>query len=97
MEPRRAYYNLGTVPSPANKQFKKEGKILEQYHCPQPDRTVFILNYDSAEQWQKDQEKIPILQFCDTEVYPLADFDEYTKASLQSMKAAAKMMAAGAK
>jgi len=74
-----------------NKQ-KKEGKILEWYYSPGTFQNFVILDYDSADQWAKDQTKIPILMFCDSEVYPLADYEPYLKNMLEVLRASAKTM-----
>jgi muconolactone delta-isomerase len=74
-----------------NKQ-KKEGKVVEWYYSPGTFQSVVILDYDSADQWTKDQAKIPILAYCDSEVYPLANYEAYLKGMVEAMKAAAKMM-----
>ncbi|MGD0794531.1 MAG: hypothetical protein ABR958_02905 [Dehalococcoidales bacterium] len=75
----------------AIKQQKKEGKILEYYYSPAA-CSVVILDYKNAEEWVKDQNSIPILAYYDSEIYPLADFDESMKSFLETIKAAEKMM-----
>jgi hypothetical protein len=76
----------------AMNQQKKEGKLLDFYYSPGAGRLVGMLNYDNAEQWQKDQTKIPILMYMDYESYPLANYDEYVKNYMEAMKAAAAIM-----
>jgi hypothetical protein len=71
----------------ANKQLKKEGKILEGYGSPAGCIAV-ILEYKSAEEWVKDQRANPILNYYDQEIYPLADMDEVVKGYLDALKTA---------
>jgi hypothetical protein len=78
-------------------QQKKEGKITDFYFSPATGRLIGILNYDNADQWAKDQIKIPILAYCDFEAYPLADYDEYVKNAMAAWKASLKAMSAAAK
>ena len=75
-------------------QQTKEGKILETYYLPEIGRQMFMLNYDNADQWAKDQIKIPALRYADYETYALASYKEYAKSALEAAKAALKMMPA---
>jgi hypothetical protein len=72
-------------------QLKKAGKLLEYYYSP-VGCIVVILNYNNAEEWVKDQLSMPILTYYDNELYPLADGNESTKAFIEFLKAAEKMM-----
>jgi hypothetical protein len=72
-------------------KLKKEGKLLEGYYSPSGLGMV-ILNYNSADEWVKDQNSVPILNYYYQEVYPLADMEESMKSNLEAMKAAEKMM-----
>ncbi len=76
----------------AMKQQKKEGRIADEYYSPGTGQIILILNYDNADQWQKDQSMLPILQYMDYEAYPLSNYDQYVNSALENMKAAAKMM-----
>src|SRR3972149_58760 len=72
-------------------KLKKEGKALEGYISP-AGCAVTILEYKNAEEWIKDQNLVPILQYYEQELYPLADMDESMKSYLEALKAAEKMM-----
>jgi hypothetical protein len=69
------------------KQLKKEGKLLESYSSPSGLGAV-ILNYNSADEWIKDQNLIPLLTYYSQEIYPLADMEDTMKSVLEALKAA---------
>jgi hypothetical protein len=69
------------------KQLKKEGKLLESYSSPSG-LGVVILNYNSADEWIKDQNLIPLLTYYSQEIYPLADMEDTMKSVLEALKAA---------
>jgi predicted ATP-binding protein involved in virulence len=75
----------------AMKQLRKEGKQLEAYVSPAGCMAV-ILEYKNAEEWVKDQNMIPILNYYTQEIYPLADMEESVKGFMEAIKAAEKMM-----
>jgi len=72
-------------------QLKKQGKLLEGYYSPAGLGAV-ILNYNNTDEWIKDQNLIPVLNYYYQEVYPLADMEEALKLNLEALKAAEKMM-----
>jgi hypothetical protein len=72
-------------------QMKKAGKILEAYYSP-VGCIVVMLNYNTAEEWVKDQISMPILTYYDNEIYPLADYEQSLKIFTEGLKAAEKMM-----
>ena len=74
------------------KQQMKAGKILEAYALAGWDRYMVISEYDSAEEVFQTLTAMPIGNYMDFEVYPLASFDEAMKGVLESVKAAEKMM-----
>jgi muconolactone delta-isomerase len=71
---------------------KKAGKVLEVYSIPGWDRNVVISEAKSAEEVVQRISEFPVAAFMNFEVYPLADWDESTKITLKSLKAAEKMM-----
>jgi hypothetical protein len=73
-------------------QMKKAGKLLDFYFSPLG-YSIVILNYNTAEEWQKDMGLMPLLSYMDFESYPLADGNEAMKSLLEQLKAAEKMMA----
>jgi hypothetical protein len=75
----------------AIKQQKKEGKILEMYYSPGENLIIGIHEYADADQWAKDQIKIPVMMYAEIKAYPLANFDGYIKNNLAAVKAAARM------
>ena len=66
-------------------QQHKEGKILELYVSPL-NYSVVILNYDSADEWVKDQRNIPGINYYEWEAYPLADGFESLRGMIESLK-----------
>ena len=72
-------------------QQKKAGKVLDYYYSP-VGYVIVILNYNTAEEWFKDQTAVPIITYMDSESYPLADGDASVKIMIESLKAAEKMM-----
>jgi hypothetical protein len=74
------------------KKQKKEGKVVDWYFSPGTFQSIVLLEYDSAEQWAKDQAKIPILMYCDSEAYILADYEPYLNNMLEVLRAAVKTM-----
>jgi muconolactone delta-isomerase len=73
-------------------QNKKAGKILEMYYIAGWNRSIVIGEQKSAEELVQAMSTLPVGGFMDFETYPLADFDESMKATIESMKAAEKMM-----
>jgi len=69
-------------------QQREERKILELYSTP-IGYSVAVLNYDSADRWVEDQKDIPILNYMEFEIYPLADGFAYLKRTVESLKKAA--------
>jgi hypothetical protein len=69
----------------SNDKLKKEGKLLEGYGSPAGCIAV-ILEYNSAEEWMKDQRANPILGYYDQEIYPLADMEDVVKGYLNALK-----------
>jgi muconolactone delta-isomerase len=72
-------------------QNKKAGKILEMYYMAGSGRSMVIGEQKSAEELVQAISTLPIGGFMDFETYPLADFNESMKATIESMKAAEKM------
>jgi hypothetical protein len=66
-------------------KLKKEGKMLEGYGSPAGCIAV-ILEYNSAEEWVKDQRANPILSYYDQEIYPLAEMEEVVQGYLDALK-----------
>ena len=73
-------------------QSKKAGKLLEYYYSP-AGCIIVMLNYNTAEEWVKEQFMMPILNYYSQEIYPLSNGDEAMKGVIESLKAAEKMMA----
>jgi len=73
---------------------KKAGTILEIYTLPGWRRTVVICEHESAEHVVQTIVGMPLATFMDFEVYPLADFGESMKASIESAKRAEKLFPA---
>ena len=65
---------------------KEERKILEFYASP-IGYSVVILDYESADEWVRDQKDIPIINYYEFEAYPLADGFETVKGMIDSLKA----------
>jgi muconolactone delta-isomerase len=73
---------------------KKAGKLLEVYSIPGWGRTVVISERDSAEDVAQALATVPMGGFLNFEVYPLADFNQAMKASIEAYKAAEKLFPA---
>ncbi len=98
MLPPATFVSIFEASLAAWEQQKKEGKIVEAYYLPETRRLMVILNYDNADQWAKDQTKLPILNYVEVETAgALSNYDEFLKATLEAAKAAAKMMAGATK
>lgn len=69
-------------------QQREERKILELYSTP-IGYSVAVLNFDSADEWVESQKDIPILNYMEFEIYPLADGFAYFKRTIESLKKAA--------
>ena len=67
-------------------QQREERKILELYVTP-IGSSVVILDYETADEWVKDQRNIPLLNYYEFEIYPLADGFEAVKGIIASLKA----------
>lgn len=64
----------------------EEGRVLELYVSP-IGCTVVILNYDSADEWVKDQRNVPGINYYEWEAYPLADGFESLRGMIGTLKA----------
>jgi muconolactone delta-isomerase len=71
-------------------ELKKAGKILEMYAIP-GEGGAAICEHPSAEDLAQTLEAIPMLRFMNMKVYPLADFSEVMKTSLESVKRAEQL------
>jgi muconolactone delta-isomerase len=72
----------------AMQQQQKEGRLLEFYASPVgTGRSIVILDYKNGEDWEKDIMAIPVLNYYEQEVYPLADGFEACKAMLEALAA----------
>jgi muconolactone delta-isomerase len=76
------------------KQQKKEGKILEYYFVPGWFKTVLIMEFQSAEEAYSAIGAVPLTNYMDIEIYPLADGWKIGDVMLESLKQAEKMMPA---
>ena len=72
-------------------QLKKAGKILEIYQQAGSDRSISICEYDSAEELTHDVCALPFTGYETIEVYPLSDFNEYMKDSIENLKKAEQL------
>ena len=72
-------------------QQKQAGKILEVYFIPGWRRTMVIREAKTAEEVAETLATLPTGPFLDIEVYPLADFNESMKASIESAKKAEQL------
>lgn len=72
-------------------QQKKEGKILEMYYSPGSGKSFVITETDSAEEMMREMGAM-VASYMDTEIYPLADFNEAENMFVESAKAAEQMM-----
>ena len=73
-------------------QQMKAGKILEAYWIPGWRRVVAISEVKTAEEAIQLFSEVPVNQFMNYEVYPLADYNGSMKIMLESLKAMEKMM-----
>lgn len=73
----------------AIQQEREERKILELYYSPKG-YSVVIVDIDSADEWVKLRGAIPVLNYMDTELYPLADGITSMKGMIESLKAIVK-------
>lgn len=71
-------------------ELKKAGKILEIYAIPGGGGAA-ICEHPSVEDLAQTLEAIPMTGFMNMQVYPLADFGEVMKASLESVKRAEQL------
>jgi muconolactone delta-isomerase len=71
-------------------ELKKAGKIVEIYAIP-GGGGVAICEHPSVEDLAQTLEAIPMAGFMNMEVYPLADFGEVMKVSLESIKRAEQL------
>jgi len=72
-------------------QQRQAGIILEIYTLPGWRRTVGICEHESAEDLAQTLAGVPMGGFMNFEVYPLADFNESMKASIEAAKAAEQL------
>jgi muconolactone delta-isomerase len=82
---------------PVINQQKKSGKIVEFYWIPGASRSVLIREAKSAEEIAQSIREAPVSAFMNYEIYPLADFNEAMKITLDSLKASEKMMPSASK
>jgi len=87
MLPPEVQLNLFESFAKALEQQREERKILELYSTP-IGYTVAVLNYDSAEKWVEDQKDMPMLNYMEYEIYPLADGFAQLKRIIESLKKA---------
>ena len=73
------------------KEVKKEGEIFEIYELAGTDRTMIICEYDSAEELTRVLCAVPFAGYESVEIYPLSDFNEYMKDSIESLKKAEQL------
>ncbi len=78
-------------------QLKQRGKILEIYSLAGTPRSIFISEYDSAEELVRDFAALPLAPIRTWETYPLADFVEMMKASIERAKGAEQIFPAAPK
>lgn len=71
---------------------KNEGKFSEIYWIPGSSATVTIGECKSAEDLMKNFSDVPIAFYYNYETYPLADFNETMKITIEKLKEAEKMM-----
>jgi muconolactone delta-isomerase len=64
-----------------NKRLRDEGKIVNGYVSPGSGYIFVILDYDSTEEWMKDLNASPILNYYDQETYPVVGWDDAMKIS----------------
>jgi muconolactone delta-isomerase len=88
MLPPAAFAQILEASMAAIKQLQKEGKVVDYYYSPGTMQTINILNYDNADQWAEDQQKIPILSYATFETYPLADGPKYFQGMLETIRKA---------
>lgn len=69
----------------AMRQQKEAGKIVEYYYAP-TGYSIVILDYKDADEWVRDKRNLPILNYMDEEVYPLAEGFGALKAVVESIK-----------
>lgn len=67
-------------------QLREERKVLEWYYSPAGCSAV-ILDYDDPDQWVKEQGMVPLINYMEQEVYPLANGFDAFQGMIQSMKA----------
>jgi muconolactone delta-isomerase len=72
-------------------QQKKAGKVLEVYSIPGGGRSAAICEHSSAEDLSQVLATMPMSSFMNFEIYPLADFNEFMKVALETVKAAERM------
>jgi len=76
----------------ATNQQKKEGKIQEIYWIPGVYSTVTLGECKDAVEMVSIFSDLPIADYYDYEIFPLADFNESMKILIESLKRAEKMM-----
>jgi len=72
-------------------QQKQAGKILEHYWIPGWARAVVIREAESAEDVARAFSEMPLGGLMNSEVYPLADYDESMKGIIESLKRAEQL------
>ena len=70
-------------------RLREERKILEHYYTLTRD-TIVLLDYENAEECVDSIISIPVLNYCKTELYPLADGMASMKKGLEALKAFVK-------
>jgi hypothetical protein len=89
--PPAAMRQIMEVSVAAFEQQKKTGELVDLYYSP-AGCSVAILEQKNAEEWVKHQNAIPILNYANFEVYPLADGFSAMKTLIEGLKMAEKMM-----
>ena len=72
---------LLTASVEVNNRLRDEGKVVDAYVSPTAQYIFVILEYDSAEEWMKDLNTMPLLNYYDQETYPVVGWDDAMKIS----------------
>ena len=75
-------------------QQRQAGKILEHYWIPGWGRAVVIREAESAEDVAQAFNEMPLGGLMNSEVYPLADYDESMKGIIERLKRAERLFPA---
>ena len=71
----------------AMRQQKQQGKIVDYFYSP-AGYSIVIVDEPSIDAWMEDQMAIPVLSYCDQEIYPLGDIEVAMKGYIENVKAA---------